>query len=271
MSKCNRMKLQLAAVAFDLEKVHESTQEELLSAPVRCAATCELMSDVLDWVWLGSWRDAEDPAALERNGITHVLNVAKEVPSQDERDAMARANVVSYQIPLVDAHSEDIVRHFETAFTFIEEARAARGRVLVHCRRGISRSPAIVVAYIMRYMHKDYHTALAFVKERRPCVSLNLAFREMLEDYDPATPLFGQHATTTPLPLPERRASSESSTATHSDARAAAAAHAARHGGMRHAGRQDSQCLTEEDVSCESDGSKPGSQCVRGDAGFGAH
>lgn len=258
MSKCNRMKLKLEPVAFDLQKVHETTQHELMHAPVYNAAACEAMSGILDYVWLGSWRDAEDPTALERNGITHVLNVAKEVPSQDEREAMERANVVSFQIPLADAHSEDIVPHFEAAFAFMDEAKAAGGKVLVHCRRGISRSPAIVVAYVMRSMKKDYISALEFVKERRPCVSLNLAFREILEDYDPETPLFGgfahcahhHHHRCNQAPL------SASGPRSVTPSRSC-------EGGTSHVCRQDSQCMTEEEVSCDSESSKPSSHCVR--------
>ena len=37
----------------------------------------------------------------------------------------------------------------EAAFGFIEEARQKGAGILVHCVSGISRSPTIVIAYLM--------------------------------------------------------------------------------------------------------------------------
>lgn len=85
----------------------------------------------------------------------------------------------------MDAHSENILPHFEEAFKFMDEARSKGGRVLVHCRRGISRSPAIVTGYIMTKTGVSYESALSFVTGCRSSVSLNLAFREILFTYKP--------------------------------------------------------------------------------------
>lgn len=184
MSKCKRPMLP----AFSLDRVHQTTHEAQDDTPA-CAAKAEAMSTILPHVCLGSWHDAEDQELITRAGITHVLNVAKEVPSPTEQACMdAIRSVSKLQIPLVDAHSEDILPHFEDAFSFIEEARRQNGKVLVHCRRGISRSPAIVTGYIMTKTQCSYEAALTYVKERRSSVSLNLAFRTILEDYQPKNP-----------------------------------------------------------------------------------
>jgi protein-tyrosine phosphatase len=184
MSKCKRPTLP----AFCLQTIHETNlvTEEV---PVRCASQAEQMSAILPHLWLGSWRDAEDAELMRREGITHVLNVAKECPSASEQASMdAIRGVTKKQIDLADAHSEDILPHFEAAFAFMEEARHSGGKVLVHCRRGISRSPAIVTGYLMFQTHCSYEAALNYVKARRLSVSLNLAFRTVLEDYQPGSP-----------------------------------------------------------------------------------
>lgn len=183
MSKCRRPNLP----AFNLSVVHEHNEDR--ANQVTNAAACEQMSDVMGCIALGSWRDASNILMLKERGVTHVLNVAREVPPPSERIAMESGDFNHKTIPLQDCHAEDIGIYFEEAFNFIEEARQANGKVLVHCRRGISRSPAIVVGYLMRHERHTYESALAFVKERRGCVSLNLAFRALLEEYQPTPKL----------------------------------------------------------------------------------
>lgn len=39
---------------------------------------------------------------------------------------------------------------FQSAFDFLDRARAQKGRVLVHCQCGVSRSATVVIAYCMR-------------------------------------------------------------------------------------------------------------------------
>ena len=169
------------APAFNLSAVE--TEGSLEVQPV-CAARCEPMSGIRDHLFIGSWRDIEEPETLRAAGITHVLNVAKEV---DPTHHDGLEGFCAMHIPLVDEHRENIVEHLECACNFIDAAKRDGGRVLVHCRRGISRSPAIVVGYLLRQDGFEFDDAVAYVKERRKCTSLNIAFREFLMAYQTPT------------------------------------------------------------------------------------
>ncbi|KAM4634493.1 uncharacterized protein ACJ7VT_001113 isoform 2-T2 [Polymixia lowei] len=57
------------------------------------------------------------------------------------------------------------------------------GAVLVHCAAGISRSPALAVAYIMYSLGMDLDHAYRFVKERRPSISPNFNFLGQLQHF----------------------------------------------------------------------------------------
>ncbi len=184
-SKMKRQQLLLNAPAFCLQTVENHEEPESSKLPVNAAA-CAEMSEIRDGLFLGSWRDAQDAELLKRHGITHVLNVAKEVPSSlSELQALESPDFTRMTIPLMDCHSEDIGRHFTDAYAFISAARAQSLRVLVHCRRGISRSPAIVVSYLMRDEAMHFDDAMRAVQDRRSVVSLNLAFQQLLQEYDP--------------------------------------------------------------------------------------
>lgn len=69
-------------------------------------------------------------------------------------------------------------------YVFTEEARKSDTRVLIHCHAGISRSPTIAIAYIMKYINMTMLNAYSFVQLRRRIISPNLNFMGQLVEYE---------------------------------------------------------------------------------------
>ncbi|THU53350.1 hypothetical protein C4D60_Mb10t13470 [Musa balbisiana] len=134
------------------------------------------VSRVDDHVYLGGDSVARDRAALRRHGITHVLNCAGAACPDHFRGELAYRTLW-----LRDSPAEDLAPVLYDAFDFLERARAApRGRALVHCRRGASRSAALVVAYLMWRRALPFDDALRAVRAVRPSVDPNLGFAAQL-------------------------------------------------------------------------------------------
>ncbi|GET85755.1 dual specificity phosphatase-like protein [Leishmania tarentolae] len=191
MSKCKRFLQALNGPAFDLKAVQEAQHSFLEEETVCNAAQACPMSNITSLLAVGSWKDASNPELLKAHNIGYVLNVAKELIPTEEAKMIAENNdIVSEWIPMSDSHTQDVSEHLIKAFRFIERARSGNSRVLVHCRRGISRSAAIIVAYLMASEHRSYEDALKFVTDRRSCVSLNLAFQERLSEFVPGSEFF---------------------------------------------------------------------------------
>jgi hypothetical protein len=174
------------APAFDLRTLDEVSQDVV--SQTHKVQSKHAPTEVLEHVVIGSCADAKDPVTLRSLGITHVLTAAKELqrPCGDEGDVPS--DVIPSEnrlvIPLRDRHDEDIAQHFDASAKFIDNAKKSGGRVLVHCRRGVSRSPTLVVAYLMRSLNLTFEEAMDLVTTKRTCVSINLGFRVSLEDYD---------------------------------------------------------------------------------------
>ena len=54
---------------------------------------------------------------------------------------------------------------------------------MVHCEAGVSRSAAVVVAFLMRDEGLPFDAAYARVRAARPCISPNLGFVAQLQEY----------------------------------------------------------------------------------------
>lgn len=92
-----------------------------------------------------------------------------------------------HRLSLNDSPTSSISKVSEEACKVIEDAVASKakgggkGKILVHCSAGISRSPTLVVAYLMRSHGMSLKAALGLVVRARPQVSPNSGFLQQLK------------------------------------------------------------------------------------------
>ncbi len=88
-------------------------------------------------------------------------------------------------IPISDSPLQNLIQHFPACYQFIQSAREQGGSVLVHCNGGISRAPAVAVAYLMESQGWDYSNAYSWVQNIRFCINPNVGFKHQLQEYEP--------------------------------------------------------------------------------------
>lgn len=93
---------------------------------------------IVPYMLLGGSTVNDNPLLTINLGITHILNMSAE--TRPSLGLLSNPNLVYMHIKSKDSMLYDIRDHFEEAFELIDEAREKNGRVLVHCRWGISRS-----------------------------------------------------------------------------------------------------------------------------------
>lgn len=124
------------------------------------------------FLYLGSMSATMDRELLAKNHITHIVQVL-DVPwlPISEKDGFR-----CLRIDILDKPSADLRPHLEGACQYIANALRSGGNVLVHCQQGVSRSPAIVIAYLIHDLGISYEQAYALVKRCRPCINPNPGF-----------------------------------------------------------------------------------------------
>ncbi|KAI8926083.1 dual specificity phosphatase, partial [Entophlyctis helioformis] len=82
------------------------------------------------------------------------------------------------------AHNQDLGPSLETALDLIHTARGRGLKVLVHCQQGVSRSAALIIAYVMKSQRMGFQDAYAYVKEQSPHISPNVQLISQLVAFE---------------------------------------------------------------------------------------
>ncbi|KAL3819691.1 hypothetical protein ACJIZ3_005596 [Penstemon smallii] len=90
---------------------------------------------------------------------------------------------VRMAVPLRDMESEDLLDYLDVCLDFIENSRK-EGSVLVHCFAGVSRSAAIITAYLMRSEQLSQEDAVESLRESCESVCPNDGFLEQLKMFE---------------------------------------------------------------------------------------
>ena len=146
-------------------------------------------TQVLPHLFLGNMKDASDVAILHGLGIGYVLNVTSKPPSYK-----MDPGIIYKQLVADDNGLQNLRQFFEEAFEFIDLAKSNNSGVLVHCQAGISRSPTIAVAYLMKFYPMAMSDAYKFVKTKRSIISPNLNFMGQLWEFEQVLRAFNDHS-----------------------------------------------------------------------------
>ncbi|KAF3992979.1 hypothetical protein FT663_00332 [Candidozyma haemuli var. vulneris] len=142
---------------------------------------------ILGNIFLSSIEDVDGSVDLQKEyGITHVVSVLEGSVPQ-----VLKEKYQHLQIEVQDLETSNLLEHFNTTNEFIDSAlvqsteegdqKKHHGAVLVHCAQGVSRSVAVVMAYLMYKYKLKIPQALHAVKRRSESAQPNEGFMKQLE------------------------------------------------------------------------------------------
>uniref|UniRef100_A0A3B3ZIW3 Uncharacterized protein n=1 Tax=Periophthalmus magnuspinnatus TaxID=409849 RepID=A0A3B3ZIW3_9GOBI len=133
------------------------------------------LSEITPSLFLSGSDGAQNGPLVSRKGITLIVNATLAHPSPP------LPGVEVLRVPVSDLPSAPLHQHFDRV---AERIHSNSGKTLVHCAAGMSRSPALVMAYLMRFRGVSLQQAHALVRERRPHIRLNRGFWQQLLTYE---------------------------------------------------------------------------------------
>ncbi|XP_021354525.1 serine/threonine/tyrosine-interacting protein-like isoform X2 [Mizuhopecten yessoensis] len=135
------------------------------------------MQEIVPNLYLGPYAAAmkSQLPSLQQHGITHIVCIRQSIEAN-----FVRPNFPEYfrylVLDIADCITENIIRFFAQVRDFLNDCFQRGGKALVHGNGGISRSAALVIAFIM----ETY--GLSF---RRFCINPNEGFAQQLMEYEP--------------------------------------------------------------------------------------
>ncbi|CAF4158256.1 unnamed protein product [Rotaria magnacalcarata] len=177
---------------YSLTKELNATMEELVCVKRLCALNLKPRgvpskrpdhrkpSTIIDdFLYHGNIGHAQNIDLLKQLDIQHILNVCDEELNQEILD-----HFDVLWINIDDDISADIRKHFEQSNNFLHLNQQKGEKVLVHCKMGISRSSAIILAYLMNYRYKNLYAAYDYLLQCRRVALPNAAFFLHLVRYE---------------------------------------------------------------------------------------
>ncbi|TGM61261.1 dual specificity protein phosphatase family protein [Leptospira vanthielii] len=131
--------------------------------------------EVIEGLFISGLQASLNKNELRKIGITHILSLGSFLDDPHKGEF----NHKSFRI--LDNKSELLSGILPECIEFIQEGRK-NGKVLVHCLSGVSRSAAIVTAYLTKVNGMSVDDSMQFLKTKRKVVNINEGFKEQLRN-----------------------------------------------------------------------------------------
>lgn len=127
-------------------------------------------------IYIGNLISAKNEELLAKLKINAVLSVDI-YPLPDE---VIKKLSHYLHIKLKDDEKEDLLTNLERSCRFIEKCTDEKINLMIHCVAGLSRSPSILIGYLMKQNKLSYDQAFELVRKKRDRICCNDGFKRQL-------------------------------------------------------------------------------------------
>lgn len=127
------------------------------------------MTILPDSLYLGDIHFAKDENLLRKIGITVIIDLIDDYPTEHSND------FIHLRLPVSDQPTSTI-DFAEGISKKIDQYLSQKKKVLVHCIMGMSRSVSLIIQYLMTRHNKTLKESYDFIKEHRPLICPTFGF-----------------------------------------------------------------------------------------------
>jgi hypothetical protein len=152
------------------------------------------ISHIYKNIFISDIKQSYNIVELLDNNIKAILFLGSKNKSKYILDLYNINKIKHIFLKIDDTFKSDITECFEPSWVFINKNINKNTNVLIHCIKGISRSPAIVAYYLTRKMHERMENIgttfpvlddiLILIKKSRHCSNPNKFFIKQLKNYE---------------------------------------------------------------------------------------
>ncbi|XP_036891183.1 dual specificity protein phosphatase 12 [Sturnira hondurensis] len=135
------------------------------------------MLQVRPGLYLGGAAASAEPGSLREAGVTAVLTVDAEEPD------LQAPGLQQLFVRALDEAGTDLLSRLDRCVAFVLQARAEGRGVLVRCHAGVSRSVAVMTAFLMKTEQLSFEKAYEDLRTIQPAAKMNEGFEQQLKLY----------------------------------------------------------------------------------------
>lgn len=152
------------------------------------------ISHIYKNIYISDIKNACDITQLKKNNIKAILYLGINQKSDDILNEYKKNNIKHKFLQISDTEKSSISDCFEPSWIFINKYINEPYNILIHCVKGVSRSPTIVTYYLTRklqermkdkgYIEYVVDDIIELIQFSRPCANPNKNFIQQLKNYE---------------------------------------------------------------------------------------
>lgn len=149
------------------------------------------ISHIYKFIHISNYNTSKDIRLLKKLNIDAVLYIGASPKSTTTLQTYDDHGITHKFIYMTDTIDTDIQEGCDKACDFINKITKQKKNILIHCRKGVSRSPTVVAYYLMKllYTQKDkmypvLDDILSLIHIYRPCSRPNVNFIKQLKIHE---------------------------------------------------------------------------------------
>ena len=143
--------------------------------------------EVMPHIWIGSSSSSKNRPSLQKYQLTHHLALTDAIGDSHSPECSSISDHTFQDrllLQINDVEAQNLDDAIRQCNAFIERAVSVGGQVLVNSTLGVSRSAAVICAYMIKHHNLTYDDAIARVRAVRSNAKPNAGFETQLRAYE---------------------------------------------------------------------------------------